>query len=83
MLSKTLYSKSKELLLPVLVNSEVNLTQTSVIRAKNNAEQMMTLKTLIQTKIFIDFLHSLNPKFLFAMFLVGKFFIESALKICH
>jgi hypothetical protein len=61
-------------ILPVLVNSELNLTQTSVMRAKNKIEQMTTLKTFVQTKIFFDFRNSLNPKLMLSMFVVNKIF---------
>jgi hypothetical protein len=72
MISKKLLGECIEFILPVLVNSELNLTQTSVMRAKNKIEQMMTLKILVQTKIVMDFINFPKPKFLFAMFDVNK-----------
>ncbi len=48
-----------EISLPVLVNSELNLTQTSVIRAKNSAEHIITQTNFAKRKIFIDLIFAI------------------------
>ena len=48
-----------EIILPVLVNSELNLTQTSVIRAKKSAEHIITQTNFAKRKMFIELIFAI------------------------
>jgi hypothetical protein len=68
--------------LPVLVNCELNLTQTSCIRAKNSAVQIMKLKSFAQAKMLIDLTVFKVFLFVFDIFFVSQneYFQISAIK---